>query len=364
MTASNGSPSTLHAGRRSATRVLKRIRSITPKRARTRADKRAPARPRVQRVLGGAGNSENAVIARLVFVCMPGQIPLCAAVVVPLAAEVIAGLEHGHLEPGLEGVLGATRPDGPAPMTAMLPPSRAASIDPTFGAIGARARRSHAPDGGAVPARGERRRGYSYARASSTSMRAARRAGSTAASTPASTATTVKATSAPAGSPKARPTSPHSGGHQRGEPEPGGHPQRRAEQGGDDRLVADHPPHLPAGHPTARRVPSSRVRSNVESTSALTRPNRRHDHGQRQEHVEDAQQRVDRLGLRVDVGARRLHLDLRMAGEGLRQPPRRRRGRRRTRTARVPAARAWRGLLDRDRARGPGCRSPASSRCP
>ena len=39
--------------------------------------------------------------------------------------------------------------------------------------------------------------------------------------------------------------------------------------------------------PTARSMPSSRVRSNTDSTSVLTMPNRLHDHRQRQQHVED-----------------------------------------------------------------------------
>ncbi len=42
--------------------------------------------------------------------------------------------------------------------------------------------------------------------------------------------------------------------------------------GRDHRLGADHPPHLPRLMPTARSIPSSRVRSCTDSASVLTMP--------------------------------------------------------------------------------------------
>ena len=57
-------------------------------------------------------------------------------------------------------------------------------------------------------------------------------------------------------------------------PSPAAMPVAGAEQRRDDALVADHPPDLRRVMPTARSMPSSRVRSKVESTSVLTIPNR------------------------------------------------------------------------------------------
>ena len=47
--------------------------------------------------------------------------------------------------------------------------------------------------------------------------------------------------------------------------------------------------------PTARSMPSSRVRSCTESASVLTMPEQRHDHRQRQQREHEAEQLVDGL---------------------------------------------------------------------
>ena len=142
MTASKGSPSTAHPGSTCSTGVWKRIRGVTPK---------CPAYARRYAWIcsaagcsgcdSGAGKSENAVIARLVFVCMPGHTPLCGAPVShcpprsPLASNSVGS------KPASSACLAATSPLGPAPITATRAPagSRIGRRYPIAAAFSARA---------------------------------------------------------------------------------------------------------------------------------------------------------------------------------------------------------------------------------
>src|SRR5215218_579513 len=114
---------------------------------------------------------------------------------------------------------------------------------------------------------------YSYASAVSTSIRAARRAGRIAASTPARIATATKATSEPTGTANVMPSSPNAVARSAATPRPAAMPiaaPRSAVMMLSWRIIRRTCRRV---MPTARSMPSSRVRSNVESTSVLTIPN-------------------------------------------------------------------------------------------
>ena len=128
-------------------------------------------------------------------------------------------------------------------------------------------------------------------RARSSAPPAARAA--TAASTPATTATTAKPISEPGGDDEGQALVGEHRRDDRREPEPGRDPGHRAEQRGDDRLVADHPPHLAARHADrAQRAELARALEGREH-ERVDDAEQRHDHGQREQDVEDGQQLVD-----------------------------------------------------------------------
>ena len=88
---------------------------------------------------------------------------------------------------------------------------------------------------------------------------------------------------------------------QRGQADPDRDPERGADQRGD------RPPRARIIRrvcrrviPTARSIPSSRVRSNTVSTSVLTIPNRRHDDREPEQDVEQVEELVQPLLLVVD----------------------------------------------------------------
>ncbi len=72
----------------------------------------------------GAGKSENAVIARLVFVRIPGQIPLCGAVECHWPPSASLASKTVTSKPASSACLAATIPEGPAPTMAIRAPSR------------------------------------------------------------------------------------------------------------------------------------------------------------------------------------------------------------------------------------------------
>jgi hypothetical protein len=79
---------------------------------------------RVKRIVGRAPKSENAVIARLVFVCIPGHTPLWAAVVCHWPPRSSLASKTTTSNPASSACLVATRPLGPAPTIATRAPDR------------------------------------------------------------------------------------------------------------------------------------------------------------------------------------------------------------------------------------------------
>src|SRR3954470_18448426 len=115
---------------------------------------------------------------------------------------------------------------------------------------------------------------YSYASAVSTSIRAARRAGMIAASMPAPIATTTNAISEPTGTANVIPSAANTRASRAAMPSPAAMPiaaPRTAVMMLSWRIIRRTCRRV---MPTARSMPISRVRSNVESTSVLTMPNR------------------------------------------------------------------------------------------
>ena len=74
-------------------------------------------------MLGGRGKSENAVIARLVLVRMPGHTPLCGAVACHWPPRASLASKTVTSKPASSACFAATRPAGPAPMTATRAPA-------------------------------------------------------------------------------------------------------------------------------------------------------------------------------------------------------------------------------------------------
>src|SRR4051794_5445641 len=72
----------------------------------------------------GAGKSENAVIARLVFVCIPGHTPLWGAAVHHCPPTASPASNTVTSKPASSACFAAARPDGPAPMIATRAPPR------------------------------------------------------------------------------------------------------------------------------------------------------------------------------------------------------------------------------------------------
>ena len=73
-------------------------------------------------------------------------------------------------------------------------------------------------------------------------------------------------------------------------------PSTRADQRGDHRLVADHPPAPGAATCRSRAAcPSSRVRSWIDSDERVDDAEQRHDHRQREQRVDQAEELVDLL---------------------------------------------------------------------
>ena len=113
-----------------------------------------------------------------------------------------------------------------------------------------------------------------------------------------------------------------------GEDQPEHDPDERPDERGDDALVPDHPPRLTARqadraqHPDLPRALEHRQHERVDD------PEQAHDHREREQHVEDVQDRVEPRDLVVDELLAGLHLRVRVAR---RAPSRSRPGSRPTR---------------------------------
>ena len=85
-----------------------------------------------------------------------------------------------------------------------------------------------------------------------------------------------------------------------GEDQPERDPDERADQRGDDALVADHPPRLPAGEPDRAQHPDLARPLEHGEHQRVHDPEQADDDRQREQHVEDVQDRVQARDLVVD----------------------------------------------------------------
>ena len=131
---------------------------------------------------------------------------------------------------------------------------------------------------------------YSYCSACSTFSRAARRAGKIAATMPTITAAIAKMMIC--ADRERELDEVHARDEERAEDDSEHDPEDAADERRDHALVADHPPHLPARHPDRAQHPDLARPLEHRQHERVDDPEQADDHGQREQHVEDVEDRV------------------------------------------------------------------------
>ncbi len=94
-------------------------------------------------------------------------------------------------------------------------------------------------------------------------------------------------------------------------------PSAAADRRGDDALVSNHPPHLPAGHPDRAQHPDLTRPLEDGEDERVHDPEEAHEDREREQDVEDVEHRAEAGDLVVDELLARLHLGV---GELLQRP--------------------------------------------
>ena len=139
---------------------------------------------------------------------------------------------------------------------------------------------------------------YSARSASSTCSRAPRRAGQDGRDDADERRRARRKTASwPSGSSKPSPRSPERLRHEEGEQQPDGGSEQAADDGGDDALVADHPPHLAAGRADGAQQPEL-------ARALVDRQEERVGDPEQRDHDAHRQQRVEQVDELVELVAR------------------------------------------------------------